>query len=83
MTVVLHLYVCLCVYKSMERKLYLIKLTCILVILYILWILCHIMLFGVSLHESFNSSKDILTTYQNLPKSIFYLFVWVQAFGFV
>ena len=59
------------------------KLQCILVILYILHILCYIMLFGVSLHQPFNFGKDILTTYQNSPQSVFYLFIWVQAFGFV
>ena len=53
------------------------KLQCILVILYIFHILCDIMLFGGNLHKSFNFGKDIPTTYQNSPKSVFYLFIWV------
>ena len=36
--------------------------------------------FGASLS---NFGKDILITYQNSPKSVFYLLLWVQAFGFV
>ena len=59
------------------------KLQCILIMLHILYILCDIMLFGVILHLSFDFGKDILITYQNSPKLVFYLFLWVQAFGFV
>ena len=59
------------------------KLQCILIMLHILYILCNIMLFGNILHLPFDFGKDILITYQNSPKSVFYLFLWVQAFGFV
>ena len=59
------------------------KLQCILIMLHILYILCHIMLFGVILCLSFDFGKDISITYQNSPKSVFYLFLWVQAFGCV
>ena len=41
------------------------------------------MLFGDILHMSFDFGKHILTTYQNSPKSVFYLFLWVQVFGLV
>ena len=58
------------------------KLQCILIMLHILYILCNIMLFGNILHLPFDFGKDILITYQNSPKSVFYLFLWVQAFGF-
>ena len=60
-----------------------VKLQCILMILNILYILCYIMLFGDILHLSFDFGNHILITYQNSPKSVFYLFLWVQAFGFV
>ena len=33
--------------------------------------------------QYFDFGKDISITYQNSPKSGFYLFLWVQAFGFV
>ena len=59
------------------------KLQCILIMLHILYILCHIMLFGVILHLSFNFGEDISIAYQNSPKSVFYLCLWVQVFGFV
>ena len=59
------------------------KLQCILVLLYILYILCNIMLFGIILCLSLDFSKDTPNTYQISPKSVFYLFIWVQAFGFV
>ena len=49
--------------------------------LHILYILCDIMLFGDILHLSFDFGKDISIIYQNSPKSVFYLFLWVQAFG--
>ena len=59
------------------------KLQCILIILHILYILCDIMLSGDILHLLFDFSEDILITYPNSPKSVFYLFLWVQSFGFV
>ena len=83
MSVVMYLYVCLFVCKSMKESCTFIKLQCIFVILYFLHILWYIMLFGVSLNSSFNFGKDIPDTYQNSPKSVFYLFIWVQVFGFV
>ena len=55
----------------------------ILIILNILYILCIIMLFGDVLHISFNSGNHISITYQNSPKLVFYLFLWIQAFGLV
>ena len=75
MSVVLHLYVCPFVSERVERKLYLVKLQCILIMLHVLYTLCHIMLFGVILHLSFNFDKYISITYQNSPKSVFYLFL--------
>ena len=60
-----------------------VKLQCILIILNILYILCYIMLFGDILHLPFDFGNHILITYQNSPKSVFYLFLWVQAFGIV
>ena len=48
------------------------KLQCILIILHILYILCHIMLFGDILHLSFDFGNNISITYQNSPKSVFY-----------
>ena len=41
------------------------------------------MLFRDILRLSFNFSNNILITYQNSPKSVFSLFLWVQAFGLV
>ena len=60
-----------------------VKLQHILIILNILYILCNIMLFGDVLHMSFDFGNHILITYQNSPKLVFYLFLWVQAFGLV
>ena len=60
-----------------------VKLQCILIMLNILYILCNIMLFRDILHLPFDFSNNILNTYQNLPESVFSLFLWVQAFGFV
>ena len=60
-----------------------VKLQHILIILNILYILRNIMLFGDVLHMSFNFGNHILITYQNSPKLVFYLFLWVQAFGLV
>ena len=60
-----------------------VKLQHILIILNILYILCVIMLFGDVLHMSFDFGIHILITYQNSPKLVFYLFLWVQAFGLV
>ena len=50
------------------------KLQCILIMLYILYILCNIMLFGDILHLSFDFSSNILITYQNSPKSVIYFY---------
>ena len=50
MDVVLHLYICLFVCKSMRESCTFMKLQCILIILYILCKLCYIILFGVNLH---------------------------------
>ena len=60
-----------------------VKLQHILIILNILYILCVIMLFGDVLHISFDFANHISITYQNSPKLVFYLFLWVQAFGLV
>ena len=60
-----------------------VKLQHILVFLNILSILCVIMLSGDVLHLSFDFGIHISITYQNSPKSVFYLFLWVQAFGLV
>ena len=66
------------------RKIYtFVKLQCILIMLNISLILCYIMLLGIILHMPFNFGNNILITYQNSPKSVFYLFLWVQAFGLV
>ena len=59
------------------------KLQCILIMLNISYILCNIMLFGDILCLSFDFGNNISITYQNSRKSVFYLFLWVQAFGFV
>ena len=83
MSVVLHLYVCPFLSERVERKLYLYETPIILIMLHVLCILCDIMLFGVILHLSFKFGKNIPTTYQNSPKLVFSLFLWVQAFGFV
>ena len=83
MSVVLHLYVCPFSLREQRESCTFMKLQCILTMLYILYILCNIMLFGIILCLSFDFGKDILITYQNSPKSVFYLFLWVQAFGFV
>ena len=60
-----------------------VKLQHILILLNILYILHVIMLLGIILHQSFNFGNHILITYQNSPKSVFSLFLWVQAFGLV
>ena len=75
MGVVLYLYVCPFISKNMESCTFM-KLQCILCILCILCKLCYIMLFGVNLHWSFDFGENILTTYQNLPKSVF-LFIYM------
>ena len=59
------------------------KLQCILIMLHVLCILCDIMLFEIILHLSFDFGNNILNTYQNSPKSVFSLFLWIQVFGFV
>ena len=51
------------------------KLQCILIMLNILQTLCDIILFGDILCLPFDFGKDILITYQNSPKSVFYLFL--------
>ena len=75
----MHLYVCPFV---SDRDTF-VKLQCILIILHVLYILCDIMLFGDILHLSFDFGNNISITYQNSPKSVFSLFLWVQAFGLV
>ena len=60
-----------------------VKLQHISIILNILYILCVIMLFRDVLHMSFDFGIHISITYQNPPKLVFYLFLWVQAFGLV
>ena len=50
MDVGLPLYASVFVCKSMKESFTFMKLQCILIILYILCILCHIMLFGINLH---------------------------------
>ena len=70
MDVVMHLYICLFV-RAWKESCTFMKLQCILVILYIFHVLCYIMLFGINQLWSFNFDKNILTTYQNSPKSVF------------
>ena len=66
------------------RKIYtFVKLQCILIMLNISLMLCYIMLLGIILHMSFDFGNNISITYQNSPKSVFYLFLWVQAFSLV
>ena len=60
-----------------------VKLQYILILLNILYILCIIMLFGIILRMSFDFGNHISITYQNSPKSVFSLFLWIQAFGLV
>ena len=60
MDVVLYLYVCLFVFKGMRESYIFMKLQCILCILYVLYKLCYIMLFGINLHWPFDFGKDIL-----------------------
>ena len=74
--------VCLSLRETRENGTF-VKLQHILVLLNILYILCVIMLFRDILHMSFNFGNHISITYQNSPKSVFYLFLWVQAFGLV
>ena len=74
--------VCLSLRETRENGTF-VKLQHILIILNILYILCIIMLFGDVLHMSFDFGIHILITYQNSPKLVFYLFLWVQAFGLV
>ena len=75
MSVVLHLYVCPFVSERERENGTFVKLQHILVFLNILYILCIIMLFGDILHMSFDFGNHILITYQNSPKSVFYLFL--------
>ena len=74
MSVVLYLYVCPFVCELRKNYTFL-KLQCILIMLNILLILCYIMLLGIILHLSFDFGNNILITYQNSPKSVFYLFL--------
>ena len=74
--------VCLSQRETRENGTF-VKLQHILIILNILYMLCNIMLFGNVLHISFNFGNHISITYQNSPKLVFYLFLWVQAFGLV
>ena len=83
MSIVLHLYVCPFVSKRDKRKWYLCETPTYFNNLNILYILCVIMFFGDVLHMSFDFGIHILITYQNSPKLVFYLFLWVQAFGLV
>ena len=83
MSVVLHLYVCPFVPKRDKRKWYLCETPTYFNNLKYLYILCNIMLFGDVLRMSFDFSNHISISYQNSPKLVFYLFLWVQAFGLV
>ena len=83
MSVVLHLYVCPFFLRETRENRTFVKLQHILIMLNILYILCNIMLFGDVLHMPFDFGNHILITYQNPPKLVFYLFLWVQAFGLV
>ena len=74
--------VCLSLRETTENGTF-VKLQHILIILNILYILCNIMLFGDVLRISFDFDNYISITYQNSPKLVFYLFLWVQAFGLV
>ena len=76
------MFVCFSLRETRENCTF-VKLQCILIILHVLCILCNIMLFGDILHLSFDFSNNILITYQNSPKSVSSLFLWVQAFGLV
>ena len=74
--------VCLSLRETRENGTF-VKLQHILIILNILYMLCIIMLFGDVLHMSFDFGDYISIIYQNSPKLVFYLFLWVQAFGLV
>ena len=76
------MFVCLSLRETRENCTF-VKLQCILIILHVLYILCNIMLFGDILHLSFDFGNNISITYQNSPKSVFSLFLWVQAFGLI
>ena len=78
MSVVMHLCVCLCVCKSMERKLSLYKAQCVLDILVICYILCYCMFTGSNLHMSFDFGKDILNSYHNYQN---YFFIYFDGFN--
>ena len=60
-----------------------VKLQHILILFNILYILCIIILLGNILHQFFDFGNHISITYQNSPKSVFSLFLWVQVFGLV
>ena len=73
----MHLYVCPFVCKGMERKLYLYETPMYFsYFVYFAYIMLYYVV-GVSLCQSFNFGNDILTTYQNSPKSVF-----IYLYGF-
>ena len=83
MSVVLHLYVCPFVSERDKRKWYLCETpTYFSILKYFVHIMYYYVVWDV-LHMSFNFSIHISITYQNSPKLVFYLFLWVQAFGLV
>ena len=83
MSVVLHLYVCPFVSKRDKRKWYLCETpTYFNNLKYFVYVMCYYVVWGC-LHMSFNFGIHISITYQNSPKLVFYLFLWVQAFGLV
>ena len=74
--------ICLSLREQRESRTFM-KLQCILIMLHILYILCHIMLFGVILHLSFNFGKDISITYQNQFFIYFYGFKLLVLYNLV
>ena len=58
---------CICIsiclsLRELRENCTFIKLQCILIMLHVLYILCHIMLFGIILCLSFNFDNNILIT---------------------
>ena len=78
MNVVIHLYVCLFVFRRMEEKLCLYETPMYFGYFVHFHVVYDIFLFGDNLHQSFNFSKDILNIYQNSPKS-FFLFIYMGS----
>ena len=70
------MFVHLSLRETRENNIF-VKLQHILMLLNILYILCVILLYGGILHLSFDFGRNILITYQNSPKSVFSLFLWV------